>query len=214
MHVIEVLTGEVHAGRTGDVLKASAIGSCIALSFYCLSRKLGAMAHIMLPGSCPPGMVDGRTRYAVQAVDELLLLLQGGDCCGQKIEACLVGGANVLKNEDGLIAKNNLDSVVEILREKKIVFRAQAVGGTARRSATFNVGLGSVFFTEGDGEEQFLWAADERGMRLWIEELEQVKSELKRSIGDHRKVRDALREKVHFLEEKLRTLEAHKEPGE
>lgn len=47
---IDVQTGEVKASRQNIVLCSKAIGSCIAVVAYDSAKKIGALAHVMLPG--------------------------------------------------------------------------------------------------------------------------------------------------------------------
>ena len=51
--VRDVQIGQVKAGTGGVILKSSAIGSCVVVVAYDTARKVGAMAHIMLPGRAP-----------------------------------------------------------------------------------------------------------------------------------------------------------------
>jgi hypothetical protein len=47
----------------------------------------------------------------------------------------------------------------ELLGEKHLKVRAQAVGGTVRRNVSLDVEHGIVYYTEGDGSEKQLWRA-------------------------------------------------------
>ncbi len=142
----QVLTGEVDIGKSGDVLDSSALGSCIVICVYSFNKKVGGMAHVMLPGYAPESENEKKTKYAGNAIEELLSKMTSCEVDINNSEICLVGGANVLKESDSMIAKNNLDSIIEILREKSVKVSAQAVGGTTRRTATLNIEHGSVFF--------------------------------------------------------------------
>ncbi|MBI4669610.1 MAG: hypothetical protein HY747_10605 [Elusimicrobia bacterium] len=50
--IIEVGIGQVKVGRKA-ILRADAIGSCIAVAAYDSKKRVGAMAHVMLAGSSP-----------------------------------------------------------------------------------------------------------------------------------------------------------------
>jgi chemotaxis receptor (MCP) glutamine deamidase CheD len=73
------------------------------------------------------------------------------------IEVFLVGGGNVLNREDDTICKDNIESALKLLSEKQLKVRAQALGGTARRSVSLDVERGIVSYTEGNGSEKLLW---------------------------------------------------------
>ena len=61
--IIDVNTGQVRFGRGDVVLRSLAIGSCIAVAAYDAEARVGALAHIMLPGRAPEDCLE-KTRYA------------------------------------------------------------------------------------------------------------------------------------------------------
>jgi PAS domain S-box-containing protein len=174
---IFVATGEIAFGTSEDVLESTAIGSCVVMCAYDAQHTLGAMAHVMLSGAAPATETGLKTKYACDAVAAFLAGLSARGCDLSQIEVCLIGAANVLERQDDTTARNNLDSVLECLHQKHILIAAQSVGGTIRRSARIDVRSGTVFYRLGDDEERLLWSADTVGMKQWIEELEQARSE-------------------------------------
>ncbi len=113
----------------------------------------------MVPGSSPEGRTSQTTRYATDAIEELVKRMTQLGANIDDVEACLVGGGNVLKREDDTICQENIASVVELLDAKRIRIVAKAVGGTERRTVSLDVEKGSVRYTVGDGMEQLLWKA-------------------------------------------------------
>ena len=73
------------------------------------------------------------------------------------IEACIVGGANVLKRENDTIGKDNLDSIMKILREEHINIKAKSIGGFERRTVLFDIMKGCIYYTVGDSKPKLLW---------------------------------------------------------
>ena len=155
--VIDVSTGMVEASKAGIILRSLAIGSCVVIAAYDSSKKVGAMAHIMLPGRAPKGAYDKRTRYAANAIDEMIngMTRTGANQCD--LEVCLVGAGNVLKKQDDTICKDNIESTTELLEKKHIPVRATALGGTERKCVSLDVESGSVYYTEGDSKGKLLW---------------------------------------------------------
>jgi chemotaxis protein CheD len=156
---IDVNTGEVKVCSNGGILRSIAIGSCLGVAAYDAKGKIGALAHVMLPGSAPKSKREERTKYAADGIDEMINLMTEAGSCRNDIEACLVGGGNVLMRLDDTICKDNIDSTIKILEKQKIPIMAKRVGGTVRRSVFMDVEAGSVFYTEGDGQEKLLWQA-------------------------------------------------------
>jgi chemotaxis protein CheD len=154
--VIDVGTGAVGVTSAGVMLRSTAIGSCIVIAAYDSSKKVGAMAHIMLPGSAPRKTLE-KTKYAVNAIDEMVNRMSRLGSNRGDIEVCLVGGGNVLQRQNDTICNNNIRSTIGLLKEKHIAIAARVLGGTKRKSISLDVESGSVYYTEGDKKEKLLW---------------------------------------------------------
>lgn len=154
--IINVLTGEVEASNEHVFFKSSAIGSCVVVAAFDLKLMVSAMAHIMLPGISPEKSKTPKTRYAFNAIEEMInqMVRLGAD--KENIEVCVVGGSNVLKRPDDTICQANIDSVLEILKVKGIKIRAKSLGGTRRRSALFDTKTGNVFHSIGNENDELL----------------------------------------------------------
>lgn len=140
-------------------MQSKAIGSCVVIIAYDATRKIGSLAHVMLPGRAPAKKRVAKMKYAANAIDAMVGKMAHLGSKTSDIEVVLVGGGNILKREDDTICKANLESALELLREKGVKLRAQAVGGTVRRSVSLDVERGIVSYTEGDGAEVQLWRA-------------------------------------------------------
>jgi len=159
--VVDVGVGRVVVTNDSVVLRAIALGSCIGAVAYDAGGKFAGMAHIMLPGRAPDN-AEEKTRYAADAIDELLgAMTEAGVKLG-KLDVCLVGAANVLRRDDDTICRNNIESVTSILEDKGIEIKASALGGTHRKSVSVDLQTGDVFYTVGNGGKTLLWKAGER----------------------------------------------------
>lgn len=156
---VEVLTGEVKTAHDG-VLRASALGSCIAVVLHDAEIPVGGLAHVMLPGAAPNAEDGKRTKYAEDGLLELLRNLTSMGARPERLIACVVGGANVLEREDDTICEANICSVLSLLEEQGLESRATEVGGTERRSLSVDVGSGCVSYTVGSSSPMLLWRAD------------------------------------------------------
>jgi chemotaxis protein CheD len=136
---INVLTGEVKTGKDCDILVSNAIGSCIVVASIDVVNNIGALAHIMLPGKAPSKEKQQKTKYAVDAIDCMLQLLQQQCVAPSDINVCLVGAGNVLKKENYTICNDNIKSVMKILNDKQLKISAKALGGTLRRSVRLDI---------------------------------------------------------------------------
>ena len=159
--IIDVQIGEVEAGGAGVILQSKAIGSCIAIVAYDAAKGIGAMAHIMLPGSAPADKEPcEKTKYAADAIDAMVGRMSRLGSKNDDIEVAIVGGGNILNRKDDTICRENVKSVLELLAVKQLKIGAKALGGTSRRSVSLDVDSGIVFYAEGDGSEMQLWRAE------------------------------------------------------
>ena len=156
--VIEVSTGEVKVAHSGATLSSVAIGSCIAVAALDLEKRIGAIAHIMLPGRSPESCVE-KTRYADDAIEEMLNLMLNAGANANDIQVCLVGAGNVLQKEDDTICEANIKSVTQLLKEKNIPIRASVLGGTKRKGVFIDIDNGRISYTTGNEKEKVLWKA-------------------------------------------------------
>jgi chemotaxis protein CheD len=154
--IIDVNTGQVRLGRSNDILRSLAIGSCIAVAAYDYRDGTGAMAHIMLPGVAPENAME-KTRYAEDAIEEIVGLMNFDYSRKSNIEVCLVGAGNVLQRRGDTICVENIRSTIEVLERKNIPIRATALGGTERKSIFLDVESGKVTCSIGDGQKELLW---------------------------------------------------------
>ncbi|MBD3415055.1 MAG: hypothetical protein GF421_11565 [Candidatus Aminicenantes bacterium] len=157
--IINVQTGEVKTGDKNTILKSNAIASCVVVSAYDSIKEYGALAHIMVPGEASEKKVSHQTRYAKNAINEMIEQMTHMGAEKGRIETCLVGGGNVLKRDDDTIGHENLASVVKLLNEKQIKIRKKAVGGTKRRTILFDIEKGTIHYTEGNSKKMLLWKA-------------------------------------------------------
>ena len=159
--IIDVQIGEVEVRGAGVILQSKAIGSCIAIVAYDTAKGIGAMAHIMLPGSAPADKQSPeKTKYAANAIDVMVDKMARLGSKNDDIEVAIVGGGNILNREDDTICKENIKSVVELLAAKRLKIEAKAVGGTSRRSVSLDVDSGIVSYAKGNGSEVQLWRAE------------------------------------------------------
>lgn len=158
--IIDVQTGEVKSDVGEVVLSTKAIGSCVVVIAYDATKKVGSMAHIMLPGSAPPDKGDDlKTRYAANAISEMLEQMRRLGSWKKDIKAALVGGGNVLKRKGDTICDENIKSTLQLLEETDLTIVGKVLGGAHRRSASLDIEQGIIYYTEGGSSEIELWRA-------------------------------------------------------
>ena len=94
MKKISVGIADLQIARAPAVLVSYGLGSCIGIALYDPYRKIGGLAHVMLPAQ-----VDGRTgdslKYADTAVEEAVSRLLEAGCARGALLAKMAGGADM-----------------------------------------------------------------------------------------------------------------------
>lgn len=156
--VIDVQTGEVKAATGKMVLRSIALGSCVAVVAYDPLKKNGAIAHVMLPGKASPKTkLHEKTKYAEDAIDKLIDLMDRMGSKKQDFKVAVVGGANVLKRDNDTIANDNLNSNIRILNNNNLEIVARSVGGTERRNVAIDLENGIITYAHGNSCDKVLW---------------------------------------------------------
>ena len=154
--IIDVDTGQVKTAVEKGILRSLGIGSCVVVAAYDYRKKIGALAHIMLPGIAPQKSLE-KTKYAFDGIEHLLNQMFETEASTDEIVICLVGAGNVLQKSDDTICAANIESVTGILKEKNVSVIASVLGGTKRKSAFLDIENGCIFYTEGDDPVKLLW---------------------------------------------------------
>ncbi len=155
---ISVSTGEVWATGRTIVINSEGLVSCGVIVPYDAKKRIGGLAHIMLPGHPRKSRVWSDTKYAADAIDDLLFKMTRLGTIKEDIEACLVGGANVLCDENDTICERVISSITELLDKNGIAILVKAVGGTKRRGVSLDIEDGRVYYFEGNSNLKLLYS--------------------------------------------------------
>lgn len=128
--------GEWSVGNT--MMTSIGLGSCVGLILHDEERKIGGLAHVMLPKSSgKPGEREGK--YADTAVTILLRDLGIKGSKPGSLKAKLAGGASMFANFSGNlnIGERNVEALRILLKEKAIPIIREDIGGTVGRTITY-----------------------------------------------------------------------------
>ena len=144
---VEVRVGEMAVAEGPGTLCASGIGSCVIVTLYDPTRRVGALAHALLPTS--PGPRDektsaGDTKYVDAAIDAMLERMSGYGVNKKKLEAKIVGGANMFTEFQSNVGGDNVAAARAKLEAEDIELVGEVVGGHIGRSVEFCVASGVV----------------------------------------------------------------------
>lgn len=148
MSEIIVRVADLNTGKAGDVLVTYGLGSCVAIVLYDPVKKVGAMAHIMLPSRSLARRDDIPGKTPQTAVPLLLEQLTAMGANSRRITARLVGGASLFASlsPPGTIqmGERNVVASREVLNHNGVPLVGELVGGGSGRSVWFHLEDGSV----------------------------------------------------------------------
>jgi chemotaxis protein CheD len=150
-----MVTAERHHVKIGElkviadvgVLYTIGLGSCVAVILYDPGKKIGGLAHVMLPAPTPraepsPG------RFAPLAVPALVDEMVKLGARKRGMYARISGGAamfkDVLPAEGVRLGERNIAAVKDALAKASVPLRGEDTGGSFGRSVFFDAADGSV----------------------------------------------------------------------
>ncbi len=147
---INVNIGELKVVDDGHILSIISLGSCVAVILYDQIKKIGGMAHIILPENF---LIRGRNsnprRFADTGIEILLNEISVAGAQRSHLKAYLVGGASLFPMiADKIqmeIGRKNVEMAKRILNRERIPLVAEDTGGDCGRTIEFYVSTGEVW---------------------------------------------------------------------
>lgn len=146
--LIKVGMADLKTAKAPDVLTTLALGSCVGITLYDKAKKIGGMAHCMLP-TYKGFEGQNRAKFVDSAVIELINQLSRMGVQKGALVAKITGGAHmftgVSQNNDLLkIGERNAAAGVAILKQLAIPIVANDTGGTHGRTIELDVSNGAL----------------------------------------------------------------------
>ena len=133
-------------GERNIILK-TVLGSCVGVVLVDVQRRIGGLAHIMLPRQLKGD--DAYGKYADTAVPLLLKKLLNSGAEREKIKAYVAGGACMFGNCDergaSKIGEENIKSTIKVLEVLSIPVVFKETGGNRGRTLMYNMKEDKVF---------------------------------------------------------------------
>ena len=157
MGMIVVGMADLRVAKNPDVLTTLGLGSCVGITLYDKTQKIGGMAHVMLPTY--KGF-EGQTiaKFADSAIIELLNQVTRLGASRNALVAKIAGGAHMFgrsQNNDIMkIGERNIKASLAILSQLRIPVQANDTGGAHGRTIELYTDSGSLKIrTVGLGEK-------------------------------------------------------------
>lgn len=154
---VRVGISEFRVAGAPAVLVAYGLGSCVGVILDDRQRRLGGMAHTLLPSPRSGGEGGRRAKFVDAAVLLLVEELVSRGSAREHLTARIVGGANMFEPllapaADGIGARN-VRMAREALRDLDIPLLAEDVGGSHGRTVEFDLATGRVLVRSVRGED-------------------------------------------------------------
>lgn len=146
MAVIVVGMADIKVARSPDTLTTLGLGSCVGVTLVDPGRKIGGLAHIMLPTSTNFGG-HNRAKFADTAIVDMIDMLIKIGASRSALVAKLAGGAHMFGGSTSDILKvgeRNAIACVEILNQLRIPIKANDTGGKYGRTIELDIATGRL----------------------------------------------------------------------
>jgi len=160
---VRIRISEYHLARNGEPIKSYGLGSCVGVAIYDPRKKIGALAHILLPAGKNSKKAAGSAKYASSAVALMVEELLKAGCDPRRLRAKMAGGANMFPRQFNVggrpgadIGRRNIRAAAKALAQKNIPLAAAEVGGETGRTIEFNPATGELRIYQSTGEVKII----------------------------------------------------------
>jgi len=130
------------------VLVTKGLGSCLGITFWDPVKKVGAMAHPMLPDFDKARVKTNPSRFVNSAIMHALEEMEKKGCMRGRIVVKMFGGAHMFSfiNTDSVlnVGQKNIEMALEVFKGLNMKISGQEVGGTFGRTIFLNLDDGKV----------------------------------------------------------------------
>lgn len=155
IELVNVGVAQLKLGNNPQVLR-TILGSCVGICIYDRNKKIGGLAHILLPESTDKNTPE---KFANTAIPLLVDMLIKQGCNRDFMSAKIAGGAAMFKftpgNVLGQIGDRNVEATKAALAAKKIPLLCEDVGGNLGRVIDFFLADGHLKVKAGHSEQIF-----------------------------------------------------------
>jgi chemotaxis protein CheD len=159
MGVIVVGMADLKVAKAPDILTTLGLGSCIGITLYAPAKKIGGMAHIMLP-SYKGFEGQNIAKFADSALIELVNQLARIGAPRAALVAKIAGGAHMFGRSQGndmlKIGERNAAASLAILKQLGIPVKANDTGGTHGRTIELHMDTGALKIKSVGAGEKFI----------------------------------------------------------
>ncbi|MBU0503789.1 MAG: chemotaxis protein CheD [Candidatus Omnitrophota bacterium] len=146
--IIEVGMAQLAVAEAPGRLVTRGLGSCLGITIYDSTKKIGGMVHAMLPDIEKAKIKTNTSRFVNSAIKKMVVDLEKKGCLRARLAAKVFGGAHMfsfIASEGALnVGQKNIEMAELLLNDMKIEIAAQETGGTFGRTIELNLEDGKV----------------------------------------------------------------------
>ncbi len=154
--LLNVGVAQIKSAQSPTILR-TILGSCVGICIYDRMKKIGGMAHILLPHDQSQGAKP--EKYADSAIPMLYKLLMKEGANKEFLSAKIAGGASMFKFDTNLalgqIGIRNVEVTREVLEKLGIPVVEEDVGGNMGRVIDFFLNDGHLKIKAGGQEKMY-----------------------------------------------------------
>jgi len=153
--VVNVGVAEIKIACNSSILASFGLGSCVAVAMFDPFKKMGGLAHVMLPDSHGKEIDTAAGKFADTAVARLVEELVAMGARKSCLRCKIVGGAQMFEiftarrgdranDPPAHIGARNVEAVKRQLEKLNIPLEGEDTGGDHGRTVKFNPCTGEV----------------------------------------------------------------------
>ena len=147
-NIVEVGIAEIKIVRAPDTLVTRGLGSCLGIAMFDIQRKIGGLAHPMLPEIEKARAKSNPNKFVDYVIPAMIEGLKKEGCQQNDLAAKLFGGAHMFSsipsNSSFNIGARNIEVAKECFNLHKIKIVAEDTGGNYGRTLVFTVATGKI----------------------------------------------------------------------
>jgi chemotaxis protein CheD len=143
-----VSIAEARINRAPSILKASGLGSCVAVGLYDPDTGLGGMGHMLLPERPSVSPLGSESKYVDAGIHQIINELVRAGANRDTLVAKIAGGANMFETSYqtliNSVGARNAKSARQALEVLSIPVVGVEVGGNRGRTVEFDLATGKM----------------------------------------------------------------------
>jgi chemotaxis protein CheD len=148
-NIVEVSMAGMEIASSPSVLVTRGLGSCLGIAMYSKTKRIGALAHPMLPDINRSKAKTKKSKFVNSAIHFMLDELKKRGCAASLLEIKIVGGGSMFSFGSGSdkllnIGARNVNKAREVIESLKLGITAEDVLDNYGKTVFFDLSTGKI----------------------------------------------------------------------